>query len=259
MSGKMLCGCPSSLSVTRKCALWCNLLIVYMVYTFIYFVVYSGFFLINVACADQPVSRGEYSNKYDVGGGNSGSDETPFFMKVGRVEYKIPNNYILIKSISIPTLKVTVPGLSPLTEKTRSCFEPQSRADKLGCVTIELRLHGGMGPDGPSSSEEMFRNFMKGFRGVVPVSGPFGYSVYSIGPKDDRIEVYTMEKSKIYFTCKIFYLNDQKDAICEDTVDLYDKNIVKFFFRLDKIRDIPEIEVGIRGLMASFVVTESGK
>ena len=169
----------------------------------------------------------------------------PVLVKVGKVLYRIPRNYIVkLQFVDFPILKVTYPGFKPLTEETRGCFDPKQRAE-LGCTTIEIHLRLSL-PNKP-----MFDNLMKvvpSEQKLSPRRSIHGYDVYELY----RLEIYRSEKENIFFTCKIFDNNGARDAVCDDTVSLADGNAAWFFFGLNQISEVRKFEAGVRQLMTQF-------
>ena len=183
-------------------------------------------------------------------------DTTPVTVKVVSVTYRISRNYLILLEPAIPTLKLTWPGLKPLTEDTRKCFGSILQSEQAGCTSFDFLLLGSRGPAPGGrafTSTERFENFMRGFD-VKPKKGPFGYDVYEIGPEEARTEVYRKLKGDIYFRCSFSGAESRKrGGVCDDMFRLDDMNHVRFFFRLQQIEHIPEIEASIRKLMANFV------
>jgi hypothetical protein len=174
-------------------------------------------------------------------------DTAPVTVKVVDVTYRIPRNY-LISTGEIPTLKLTWPGLKPLTEETRKCFGSILQSEQVGCTSITFHLLGSRGP-GPGgrafTNSEMFENFMRGFD-LKRKEGPFGYDLYELGPQDARIETYRKTDGDIYFHCS--------SLVCSDMFRLYDMNHIQFHFRRQQIVHIAEIEAAMRQMMEEFVL-----
>ena len=184
-------------------------------------------------------------------------DTTPVPVKVVDVTYQIPRNYLTHLDPAIPTLKLTWPGLKPLTEETRKCFGSILQSEAAGCTSFEFHLLGSRGPAPGGrayTNAEMFENFMKGFENIVPRPGPFGTEIYDIGPEDARTEIYRRSEGDIYFKCMPFDNRGKRSAICNDMFRLDDLNHIQFYFRPPQIEHIPEIEASIRRLMAGFVI-----
>jgi len=180
-------------------------------------------------------------------------DTTPIDAKVGDVLYKIPRNYVSNLHMHFPVLKVTYPGFKPLTEQTKGCFDPKLR-NALGCTTIELNMHLSL-PNKPG-----FENLMKLVhpgQKASPRESAYGYQIFDLGPENARLEIYRSESEDIFFTCQIFYHNDERHAVCRDFVSLLDGNAVWFFFDLNQISEIRKVEAGIRQLMSGFTAGAS--
>ncbi len=183
--------------------------------------------------------------------------------KIGSVTYRIPRNYILYPNLGYPVLKVTFPGFEPLTEETRDCFDPKLQLAQNACTTLELRLHGGIGPDGlPFSNAKRFGNVLRNWMNFDPRPvkrvGPFGYDLYEVGRDSSQAEHYRKEAGDVYFYCMIGE-STFESGVCNDTIFLEDGNSVAFFFQYDQIKNVEQIETDIRKLMASFVTREIGK
>lgn len=184
----------------------------------------------------------------------------PITVKIVDVTYRIPRNYLVHLDPVIPTLKLTWPGLKPLTEETRKCFGSILQSEAAGCTSLEFHILGSRGP-GPGgralTNAEMFENFKKYNPNAKRRSGPFGSDIYDTGPEEARTEHYRRLESDIFFNCMIFDNHGKRGAVCADMFRLDDLNHVQFRFRPPQIEDIPEIEAGIRRLMAGFVVKEA--
>jgi hypothetical protein len=179
------------------------------------------------------------------------TDTTPAVVKVGSNTYRIPRNYI--SYFDILTIRVTVPGykipaFEPLTGETHDCFGSILQGEKAGCESIEFNVEFPF-----ISHQESFARFTPLFTSQDPRKGPFGYDVYDIGPENARREVYTKNHDGdfILFSC-LFVSSDRHIAVCDDWFTLNDGNSVHFFFHLNQIGNIPDIEVGIRNLMEGF-------
>jgi hypothetical protein len=184
-------------------------------------------------------------------------ETSPVTVSVVDVVYQIPRNYLTHLEPAIPTLKVTWPGLKPLTEETQKCFGSILQGEEAGCTSIELRILGSRGP-GPRgralTNGEMFQNFIKLNPSVRPRRGPLDFEIYDVGPEEARIETYRRVDGDIYFHCLISGEADRKrGGVCNDGFRLDDLKHIQFFFPLPLIADVPEIEAGIRRLVASFV------
>jgi hypothetical protein len=184
-------------------------------------------------------------------------DTTPTLVKVDRVTYKIPRNYLIFVD-RIPTLRVAWPGLRPLTQKTKICFGVLRDARAAGCEPLEIHLLGSRGP-GPGNraltAAEMFENFLARNSGAVKTAGPAGFDVYSIGPARARIEHYRKAEGDIYFFCMLQEVAD-RPAICSDNFRLRDNNHAQFHFNSALVPNVQDIEAQIRNLMANFVAEE---
>ncbi len=161
------------------------------------------------------------------------TDTTIMETKIGSVTYRIPRNYVLYPDLGFPVLKVTFPGFKPLTEETRDCFDPKLQLAQNAWTTLELRLHGGIGPDGlPFSNAKRFGNVLRNWMNFDPRPvkrvGPFGYDLYEVGRDSSQAEHYRKEAGDVYFYCMI---GDSTfgTGVCDDTVFLDDGNSVAFF------------------------------
>ena len=187
---------------------------------------------------------------------NPSFDTKPVAVRVVSVEYSIPRNYLTYMPPHIPALTITFPGFKPLTEETQNCFDPKWQRQNPGCTTIEFRLLGSRGP-GPGgwaiTNAERFENFMRGLK-VTVKPAQLGFELYEVGPEEARIRVYRRVEGDIFFDCHSTVYGGRKlTTACNDRFRLDDMNHVQFYFRPQLIEHIPEIEKGIRRLMASFV------
>ena len=94
---------------------------------------------------------------------------------------------------------------------------------------------------------------------LEPRPGPGGFTIVDIGPDNARIELYANSPKGIYFNCQIFDNKGVRDAVCDDTVSLYDGNVVKFFFPLNRVPYVGDIEAQIRALMEKFRIAGEAK
>lgn len=187
-------------------------------------------------------------------------DVTPTTIEVGAVKYSIPRNYLIVLPPAIPTIKITFPGFKPLSEETRDCFKPK-RVEKTNCATIEFRVLGVSAPGSRSlthaqSLENYLKNSPRARKRRV-----LDYDVYDLGPENARSETYSNPTHDLFFTCIIDFTIDRppERAVCRDQFQLDDRNHAHFFFPRAWIDRVPEIEAGIRRLVASFVKTENQK
>jgi hypothetical protein len=188
-------------------------------------------------------------------------DTKPVTLKVVSVAYRIPRNY-LIYTDQIPTLKLTWPGLNPLTEETHKCFGSILQSEQAGCTSFEFHLLGSRGPAAGGrafTNAEKFENFKKHTPNAKLRRGPFGYDVYDTGPEEARTETYRKNAGDILFHCSFSGEEGRKrGGVCNDAFRLDDMNHLQFYFRLHQIEYIPEIESRMRRLMATFVIEGGG-
>jgi len=189
---------------------------------------------------------------------------TPVTLKVVSITYRIPRNYLIYLDTpsTVPTLKLTWPGLKPLTEETRKCFGSIHQSEQAGCTSFEFLLLGSRGP-GPGgralTSTERFENAIRDIARPRPEK-PFGYDLYEIGPEEARTEIYRKVEGDIHFTCSIAGPEGRKrGGVCRDLFRLDDMNHLQFLFRLPHREHIPEIEKGMRELMARFQVADDAR
>jgi hypothetical protein len=177
-------------------------------------------------------------------------DSSPVLIDVFGVKYDIPRNFLvyLPGPLTFPTLKITIPGFSPLTEETRACFEHR----QANCEPLEITIGNGYVP-----GRVAFQRTSELFRNKELNKYPYGYDEYDIGPDNARGENYTKENGAdfIYFTC--FVDETTQDWMDKSTCDdhfFYKKTPLHFFIRRERIGLVPEIEAGVRHLMESFEV-----
>lgn len=199
----------------------------------------------------------EISKKSQIFQPRPSLDTTPVTIKVVSVTYRIPRNYLIYMD-EIPALKVTWPGLKPLTEETRKCFGSILQSEQAGCTSFEFHLLGSRGPGAGGralTNAEKFENFLRHSPNVNPRPGPFGYDIYDTGPEEARTETYRRTTGDIFFHCSFSGAEGRKrGGVCDDTFRLDDMNHMRFFFRLPQTEHIPEIEERMRQLLAGFVV-----
>jgi hypothetical protein len=185
-------------------------------------------------------------------------DTTPVTVKIVDAVYRIPRNYLTLLEPAIPTLRLSWPGLQPLTAETQKCFGTIAQSERVGCGSFSFLLRGSRGP-GPGgralTNSEKFENFRKSSPSATWRPGPFGYDIYSIGPEQARHEYYRRVDGDIFFSCSFSGEEGRKrGGVCDDSFRLEDMNHLQFFFRLPHIEHIPAIEAGMRKIMAGFVV-----
>jgi hypothetical protein len=82
----------------------------------------------------------------------------------------------------------------------------------------------------------------------------FGFDVYEIGPEEARIRIYRRAAGDLYFTCDTSGIAGRGPVtLCDNMFRLHDMNHAQFYFNPRLTEHMPEIEAGIRQLMASFV------
>ncbi len=208
------------------------------------------------AMAEQFAPYDEIKKKSAIFESRPSFDTTPVTVSVVDVVYRIPRNYLTHLEPAIPTLKVTWPGLKPLTEETRKCFGSILQSEQAGCTSLELHLLGSRGPSPGGralNNAEKFANFLK-HSDPKRRQGPLNYEIYETGPEEARTETYRRLDGNILFHCSFSGEQDRRrGGVCNDTFQLDDMNHVQFFFRLLQIEDVPAIEAGVRRLLASFV------
>ena len=208
--------------------------------------VWSILFLLGIfalstdrACAEQFTPYDEIKKQSSIFERRPSFDTTPVKVTVVDVTYQIPRNYLVYLDPAIPTLKLTWPGLKPLTPETQKCFGSILQSEAAGCTSLEFHILGSRGP-GPGgralTNAERFHNFMKGFEHVRPRSGPVGTEIYDVGPENARIEIYRKDEGDVYFDCMISDYRGKRGAVCNDLFVLDDKNGVQFFFVLSLLR-----------------------
>ncbi len=214
-------------------------------------------FLPNFALGEQFTPYDEIKRKSAVFERRPSFDTTPVTVRVVDITYRIPRNYLVHLDPAIPTLKLTWPGLKPLTEETQKCFGSILQSQAAGCTSLEFHILGSRGP-GPGgralTNAEMFENFKKYNPDTRRRDGPFGTDIYDTGPEEARIQQYRKLDGDLFFNCMIFDNYGKRDAVCADMFRLDDLNHIQFRFRPPQIEHVPEIESGIRRLMTSFVV-----
>ena len=181
-------------------------------------------------------------------------DVAPVTIKVGIVTYRIPRNYLTALPPAIPTLKVTFPGFKPLTEATHDCLTKRTQASE--CIAVEFLLGDGSGSFTLTHAQQ-FENYLKNLKPAKP-RRVLEYDVYELGPENARTETYRNEKLDLYFYCFTdITIHWPESSTCNDDFQLNDRNHAQFFFHRSQVGSVAEIEVGIRRLMASFVVGET--
>jgi hypothetical protein len=177
-------------------------------------------------------------------------DTSPVLIDVFGAKYNIPRNFLvyLPGPLTFPTLKITIPGFSPLTEETRACFEHR----QANCEPVQITIGSGYVP-GRIAFERMSELFLN----KEPNKYPYGYNEYNIGPDNARCENYTKENGAdfIYFTCFVDKMTQdwERKSTCNDHF-FYKKTPLHFFIRRERIDLVPEIEAAVRHLMESFEV-----
>lgn len=185
---------------------------------------------------------------------NPSTDMTPVTIKMAKVTYHIPRNYLIFMDEE-PTLQLTWPGLNPLTEETRKCFGSILQSERVGCTSIKFMLHGSGGPI--TTNAQVLKNFMRNSKIISKRFGHLGYTVYETGPKNARTETYTKPTDSshiIFFHCFMSETDTPEHAVCTDLFRLNDGDWMHFFFRYPQIENVADIEAGMRALMESFRV-----
>jgi hypothetical protein len=181
-------------------------------------------------------------------------DVAPVTIKVGIVTYRIPRNYLIALAPAIPTFKVTFPGFKPLTQATHDCLTKPTQASE--CIAVEFLLGGGSAPGSFSLTHAQQFDYLNNLKHAKP-RRVLEYDVYDLGPENARTETYRNERLDLYFYCFIdVTIKWPESGTCNDNFQLKDHNHAQFFFHRSQVGSVAEIEVGIRQLMASFVVSE---
>jgi len=209
------------------------------------------------AVAQQFTPYGEIKKKSQIFEPRPSFDTSPVTIRIVSVVYRIPRNYLSVLEPAIPTLKLSWPGLEPLTQENEKCFGSIAQSERAGCTSFSFLMLGSRGP-GPGglalTNSEMFENFRKHSPNATWQSGPFGYDIYRIGPEEARTEKYRKVDGDILFTCHFQGQESRKrGGVCDDMFRLEDMNHLQFYFRLHQIEHIAEIEARMRKIMAGFV------
>jgi hypothetical protein len=177
------------------------------------------------------------------------SDPVP----IGKITYRIPKSYLCWSCghWGIPRLEVTYPEFKPAV----SCADCRH-------IEFELRMTGrSLDPNSPSQMER-FEDGLRRFhlKNATSHNGPYGYEVYTAYPPEgvhvDALgETYVNTDTGIMVGCSL-HLVDHTEG-CSDAVELSDGNSALFLFPLAQISDVPDVEAGIRKLMASFPSSET--
>ncbi len=208
---------------------------------------------IGVVAAQQVPVDQELWKKSQVFQPKPSFDMTPVTVKVVAVTYRIPRNYLTDLGPQLPTIKLAWLGLRPLTKENQQCFGSVAQGKKAGCTSFNFLIRG---PGIPGvrllSNSEKFENSQKSFPKLGTRLGRFGYEIHSVGPNEARQEIYRRIDGDIYFSCLLS--EDHSRGICNDTFRLDDLNHMQFYFALDHIEHVADIEASMRKLMASFVI-----
>jgi hypothetical protein len=210
--------------------------------------------------AQQFTPYGEIERKSAIFEPRPSFDTAPVTIRIVSVVYRIPRNYLSVLEPAIPTLKLSWPGLEPLTPENEKCFGTIAQSERAGCTSFSFLMLGsrGTGTGGRAlTNSEMFENFRKGTRALTSTGqrGPLDYDIYSIGPEESRIEGYRKVDGDIFFTCQFSGPESRKrGGVCDDMFRLDDMNHLQFYFRLHQIEHVPDIEDRMRKIMAEFVI-----
>jgi hypothetical protein len=98
---------------------------------------------------------------------------------------------------------------------------------------------------------------------IIPQAGPSGYQVYKLTVPNSKpnqyasdagsIEFYVNTELDIYFNCVVRIKKGYPDyRLCANIFSLADGNLAEVAFPLAQAEELPDIEAGIRKLVASF-------
>jgi hypothetical protein len=210
--------------------------------------------------AQQFTPYGEIERKSAIFEPRPSFDTAPVTIRIVSVVYRIPRNYLSVLEPALPTLKLSWPGLEPLTPENEKCFGSIAQSERAGCTSFSFLMHGSRGP-GPGgralTNSEIFENFRRNSKTLTWQPGPSGYDIYSLGPEESRIEGYRKVDGDIFFTCQFSGPESRKQGgVCRDMFRLDDMNHLSFYFRLPQIEHVPEIEGRMRKFMAGFVIEQ---
>jgi hypothetical protein len=182
---------------------------------------------------------------------------------IGNVHYSVPRNYISRMDNfdggpqTLVAFKVSFPGFQPLTEATKDCFTLAPLYRPKGCVPVEFNISSGGDGSAPMSDDEHFKNASKLFLSPSPEQAPYGFELYeSGGGGGSSTEIYRKRANghTLVIHCFTHDIPQNPRAVCiNEFSPLSAENVISYQFYLSQLKDVEQIDKGIRELGKSFV------
>lgn len=181
------------------------------------------------------------------------TDTRPINIKIGLVTYAIPRNYLYYSISGLPvTLRVTYPGLQPLTEETRPCMEHKIWQT---CLPIELNL------DYIGNNKWMIEKTKHDAMLSHRQQNIYGYDVYEVGPDNSKSEYLFDELDNVYLRCITVIVGDAAPADdCLNFIDVDQQNGINvtkvvMFVKRKHISEIRKLDRDVQALINGFYVS----
>jgi len=177
-----------------------------------------------------------------------------------QIIYRVPRNYVVWMedwnggAQTLIRLKVTYPGVEPLTPETAQCLALSAALRPAPCTPVGFSLRGGGAYEPPD--DVRFNNARGLFHSQQPLPGPYGFELYETGPPEARINTYRKSTPLHLLVINCFLPNAGPNhlAVCHSDSRLGSGNVLSYFLYSDQLKDAEEIDRGIRQLISRFQV-----
>lgn len=188
-------------------------------------------------------------------------DTTPVEFSIWNTHFRIPRNYLIVMENwsggpqTDVTLRVTLPGLKPLTEKTRPCLVDKRFGEIAGCVPFEFRISGS----GPSPDvvllriRKLYHNQEPLLHNQEPQAGKFGFDYYEWGSNG---EIYRKtEGDEIFqYECAVFPRGSLNGECSHQGTRITPTTEINYFFAPSKLAVVVDLDKSLLLLARSFLV-----
>jgi hypothetical protein len=174
----------------------------------------------------------------------------------------MPRNYLLTMDNwaggpqDLVTIRVNLPDLKPFGDDNRTCFTGAPADRPAGCWLLSVVID----PPGGPTAEQAFERMRSFFHSQAPIETPLGLDKYEVGPPNARMEFYRILEGKPpLYSCQIKDSHGRRGGFCDPIGDWIKHGaVIHFFFDLDQLPTINEINHKLRKLVENFMVEPGG-
>jgi hypothetical protein len=186
-------------------------------------------------------------------------DSTPVEFSIAGIQFRMPRNYLITMDNwnggpqGLVTVRLSFPDLQPITDTNRKCVTGPPLWGHSACEYVEFTIN----QPGSLTAEQAFENSRDIYRNQTPITAPFGFEKYEIGPENARLEDYRKVENgrTLFYTCIIQYVSGERNGLCSTTRDQLPSGAgLFFFFNMNHLHDIAEIDAKLRNLVESFTI-----